>query len=52
MPLGLALTGPLVAQVGETTVLLGSIVVLVAITVCVLRVPGVAEFRRPGVSRD
>jgi hypothetical protein len=52
MPLGLALTGPLVAQVGETTVLLGSIVVLVAITFCVLRVPGVAEFRRPGVSRD
>jgi DHA3 family tetracycline resistance protein-like MFS transporter len=47
MPLGLALTGPLVAQVGETAVLLGSVVALVLITVLVLRVPGVAQFRRP-----
>lgn len=47
MPLGLALTGPLVERVGESAVLLGSIVALVMITVLVLRVPGVAEFRNP-----
>lgn len=47
MPLGLALTGPLVAHVGETAVLLGSIVALGLITFFVLRVPGVKAFRRP-----
>lgn len=51
MPLGLALTGPLVAQIGQTWVLAGSVVALLAITYFVLKVPGVAEFRdvhRPG----
>jgi DHA3 family tetracycline resistance protein-like MFS transporter len=47
MPLGLALTGPIVAAVGESTVLLGSILLLVMITFAVLRVPGVAELRTP-----
>jgi hypothetical protein len=47
MPLGLALTGPLVAAVGESTVLLGSILLLGVITFSVLRVPGVAELRTP-----
>jgi DHA3 family tetracycline resistance protein-like MFS transporter len=47
MPLGLALTGPMVAKVGETTVLVGIIVCLVAITIGVLRVPGMKDFRRP-----
>jgi MFS family permease len=47
MPLGLALTGPLVDAVGETPVLIGAAVVLVAVTAAVLRVPGVADFRNP-----
>ena len=51
MPLGLALTGPLVEAVGETPVLVGSGLLLVVVTVLVLRVPGVAEFRDPAPSR-
>lgn len=47
MPLGLALVGPLVTAVGATAVLAGSMVVLLVITVLVLRVPGVPEFRDP-----
>lgn len=47
MPLGLAVTGPLVEAVGEMPVLVGSAVLLVVVTVLVLRVPGVAEFRDP-----
>ena len=47
MPLGLALTGPLVARVGETTVLIGVICCLLTISFTVLRVPGVRDFRLP-----
>jgi len=48
MPLGLALTGPIVAAVGETAVLVGIIVSLSVITVCVLQVPGARDFRPRG----
>ncbi|CAB4846245.1 unannotated protein [freshwater metagenome] len=48
MPLGLVLTGPVVAAVGETAVLVGIIVCLVVITACVLRVPGARDFRPRG----
>ena len=51
MPLGLALTGPLVEHVGEHAVLGGTIAALALITVLVLRVPGVAEFRNPAPRR-
>ena len=47
MPIGLALTGPLSAAVGQQTVLLGAAVACVVITFVVLRVPGVAEFETP-----
>ena len=48
MPLGLVLTGPVVAAVGETAVLVGIIVCLVVITACVLQVPGARDFRPRG----
>ena len=48
MPLGLAMTGPIVALVGERTVLTGTILVLVLITVVVLRVPGAKDLATPG----
>jgi DHA3 family tetracycline resistance protein-like MFS transporter len=41
MPLGMALTGPLVAAVGETAVLLGAGACLVVLCLGVLAVPGV-----------
>src|SRR6478752_4650303 len=47
MPLGLALTGPLAAALGEQTVLIGAAVACVVITFAVLRVPGTDMFRRP-----
>lgn len=47
MPAGLALTGPLVGLVGEAVVLVGAGTVLVLVTLIVLRVPGVADFRDP-----
>lgn len=49
MPLGLALTGPLVAQVGEDAVLAMAAVSIVVLTLGVLRVPGVREFQDPDV---
>ena len=51
MPLGLALTGPLAAQVGRDAVLVGAIVAAVVLTLGVLRVPGVRDFRDPDVSQ-
>jgi hypothetical protein len=47
MPLGLAMTEPIVALVGERAVLTGTIVVLVVITVVVLRVPGAKDLASP-----
>jgi len=47
MPLGLALTGPAVAAVGETAVLWAAAVVSVVSTLAVLVVPGTREFRTP-----
>ena len=47
MPLGLALTGPLAAAVGERAVLIGAAIACVVITFAVLRVPGTADFRTP-----
>jgi MFS family permease len=47
LPVGMALTGPAVAAVGETTVLLVAAAVNVIGTVAVLFVPGVKELRSP-----
>jgi DHA3 family tetracycline resistance protein-like MFS transporter len=47
MPLGLAVAGPLADLVGQNVVLAGAGVSLVLITVGVLRVPGVRDFRTP-----
>jgi hypothetical protein len=49
MPLGLALTGPVVARIGEDTLLLVAAASLVALTLGVLLDPGVRDFRDPGV---
>jgi DHA3 family tetracycline resistance protein-like MFS transporter len=49
MPLGLALTGPIVARVGEDAVLVAAIVSIVVLTLGVLRVPGLRDFRDPAV---
>lgn len=49
MPLGLALTGPIVARVGEDAVLAAAAASIVVLTLGVLRVPGVRDFRDPGV---
>lgn len=51
MPLGLALTGPIVARVGQDAVLAAAIVSIVVLTLGVLRVPGVRDFRDPDVVR-
>jgi predicted MFS family arabinose efflux permease len=47
LPLGMALTGPAVNAFGTTAVLMGSAISLVLMTVIVLQVPGVREFRNP-----
>jgi predicted MFS family arabinose efflux permease len=47
LPVGMALTGPAVAAVGENTVLLVAAAVNVIGTVAVLFVPGVKELRSP-----
>lgn len=47
LPLGLALTGPLVDVVGDEPVLVVAIVVLVVSTLLPLLVPGVKEYRTP-----
>ncbi len=49
MPLGLALTGPIVARVGQDPVLVAAIASIVVLTLGVLRVPGVRDFRDPDV---
>jgi DHA3 family tetracycline resistance protein-like MFS transporter len=49
MPLGMALTGTVVDRVGEDLVLTVAAVSIVALTLGVLRVPGVREFRDPDV---
>ena len=49
MPLGLALTGPIVARVGQDPVLVAAIASFVVLTLGVLRVPGVRDFRDPDV---
>ncbi len=51
MPLGLALTGPIVDRVGQDAVLGAAIVSIVVLTLGVLRVPGVRDFRDPDVVR-
>lgn len=48
MPLGLAVAGPLADLVGPNVVLAGAGASLLLITVGVLRVPGVKDFRTPG----
>ncbi|MGV1003226.1 MAG: hypothetical protein ACOYEV_00355 [Candidatus Nanopelagicales bacterium] len=50
MPLGLAMTGPLVAAIGQTTVLAGAALSMLLLTLLVLRVPGVRDFREPRLS--
>ncbi len=49
MPLGLALTGPIVESVGQDAVLILAIVSTLVLTLGVLRVPGVRDFRDPEV---
>ena len=49
MPLGLALTGPIVTHVGQDAVLVAAIASIVVLTLGVLRVPGVRDFRDPDV---
>jgi predicted MFS family arabinose efflux permease len=49
MPLGLALTGPIVAQVGQDAVLVAAAVAALVLTLGVVRVPGVRDFRDPAV---
>ena len=51
MPLGLALTGPIVARVGQDPVLVAAIASIVVLTLGVLRVPGVRDFRDPDVAQ-
>ena len=51
MPVGMALTGPAVAGVGEHTVLLLAAAVNVVSTFAVLFVPGVVELRTPRAGR-
>ncbi len=50
LPVGMALTGPAVAAVGENTVLLVAAAVNVVGTIAVLFVPGVKELRSPSPS--
>ncbi len=50
MPLGLALTGPIVARIGEQPVLVAGMVASLVLTLGVVRVPGVRDFRDPGVA--
>jgi MFS family permease len=47
LPLGLALTGPLVAAVGQTPVLVGGAIIFVVANLVVLLVPGMIEWRDP-----
>jgi MFS family permease len=47
LPLGLALTGPLVSIVGQTAVLVGGSIIFVIATLVVLAVPGMVEWRDP-----
>lgn len=47
MPVGLALTGPAAASLGESSILWAAVVVASIPTVLVLAVPGVARFRHP-----
>jgi MFS family permease len=47
LPLGLAVTGPVVDAVGDEPVLLTALVVLVVSTLAVLPVPGVRDYRTP-----
>ena len=49
MPLGMALTGTVVERVGEDVVLALAAVSIVVLTLGVLRVPGVRDFRDPDV---
>ncbi len=51
MPLGLAVTGPIVARVGQDVVLVVAIVSIVVLTLGVVRVPGVRDFRDPAVAQ-
>jgi MFS family permease len=51
MPLGLAVTGPIVAEVGQDVVLVAAIVSIVVLTLGVVRVPGVRDFRDPAVAQ-
>jgi DHA3 family tetracycline resistance protein-like MFS transporter len=51
MPLGLAVTGPIVARVGQDVVLVAAIVSIVVLTLGVVRVPGVRDFRDPAVAQ-
>jgi DHA3 family tetracycline resistance protein-like MFS transporter len=52
MPLGLALTGPAVDRVGEEVVLLGAAASVVVLSLAVLAVPGVRDFREPRVALE
>lgn len=52
LPLGLAVTGPLVDVVGDEPVLVVAVVVLVVSTLLPLLVPGVKEYRTPGRTEE
>ncbi|MDP3713405.1 MAG: MFS transporter [Mycobacteriales bacterium] len=52
LPLGLALTGPVVDAVGDEPVLVVAIAVLVISTLLPLLVPGVRDYRTPADSRQ
>lgn len=50
MPIGLAISGPLADALGQDVVLAGAAVSLVTISLVVLLVPGVRDFRTPGTA--
>lgn len=50
MPLGLALTGPVTARIGEDAVLTMAALAILTLTLAVLSVPGVRDFRDPQVA--